>query len=562
MDIPTTQLHIGQLTIGSKKKEALVHYNYAYPFLFFHDTESQKLTSDLCEGSLLQILKHLQAGQGKVLMYEASPSNHFSQLKRVFIETSQQWGKQFFNAKECIEKLGELNELAHKRFSMIATAHTDNIFTFNTVSHQPESLIFLLLTGIDKISHDLHYLQTLDNLCKQGAKVGIFPILIQNYNFVFNEEKTDHKYKAIQSFFTRNNSYLMFHIDNNKVKKTKNQPEELWRLFQKFNIKLGISLSLRKQWADALLKASQDSEEENPYSDFLQIPIGKEGAAQAYFSMGTRSDCYHALIGGATRTGKTTFINNLIISSCEKFSPAEIRFALFDFKEGVSFHVYEGLEHIDILHVDNEDKQHILDSFAAYLEAFKQRKQLFRQYSGVQSLAEYNKVADKPLPYWIMVVDEAQSLFEERETKKVARELLKTVSRKGAAFGLHLILSTQSYQNVELEKAEKDQFRLRIAFQHASAMGCNALFEGYDNHVPLNLPRYSVVYNGNNGQRKDNHIVVLDNLSREEFINRLNNLKKKHPKQQKVIKPKHLIKQATTDMPSNNEWDDWDTTLG
>jgi len=122
--------------------------------------------------------------------------------------------------------------------------------------------------------------------------------------------------------------------------------------------------------------------------------------------------------------------------------------------------------------------QDILDSFDSYLAAIKQRKQLFRQHLGVQTLAEYNAIAKQPLPYWLMIVDEAQSLFEERITKKAAKTLIKTIARKGAAFGLHLIFSTQSYQNVELEKAEKDQFRLRIAFQHASAMGCNALFEG------------------------------------------------------------------------------------
>ncbi len=89
-----------------------------------------------------------------------------------------------------------------------------------------------------------------------------------------------------------------------------------------------------------------------------------------------------------------------------------------------------------------------------------------------------------------------------------------------------MILSTQSFQNVELESDVKDQFHLRIGLRHASAMGCRALM-GRDNDAMLTLERFTAIYNSHQGEPQHNRAVALDNAP--DFLPRLDRLKAKYP---------------------------------
>ena len=74
----------------------------------------------------------------------------------------------------------------------------------------------------------------------------------------------------------------------------------------------------------------------------------------------------------------------------------------------------------------------------------QERGEIFRSY-GVQSLAQYRKQSDNPLPVIMLIIDEFQELFvrDDRLASECAM-LLDRIVRQGRSFGLHVVLSSQS----------------------------------------------------------------------------------------------------------------------
>jgi hypothetical protein len=130
---------------------------------------------------------------------------------------------------------------------------------------------------------------------------------------------------------------------------------------------------------------------------------------------------------------------------------------------------------------------------------------------------------------------------------------------ENAAFGLHIVLSTQSYQNLDLEPDVKAQFHLRIALRLSTSMECRALM-GRDNDAPLGLPRFAAVYNRHQGDASKNRILALDDLPREELMTRLEKLRRQYPGP--AVPP---MPEAQPDGPEaaiksgGDEWADWDS---
>jgi hypothetical protein len=553
------QLQIGFL--GRIKREALVPYDSSQAIVISHDAESQTMAAELCEGIVLQLLMAHPVNSAQVQLYEVVPSPQFAQLKRLLVN-AEEFGGQLTSLKTCTDLLTRLEERMHYRYKLLASAEEANIAGYNAKGKIQEVITYLVITDVTNLIHDEHARQNLERLCQQGPNVGLVPVLLKPPALPEVEPVSEFKHKRLEAFWnTIIPKTFGFDVQQNQVQ-LRRQSAELWRLFHKFEIQFGLSPELRKQYANTLLEQAQAAQADDTNQDFLEIPIGIEGANRATFRLGEASNAYHALLGGTTRSGKSTLLNNLILQACETFTPEELRLWLFDYREGVEFNLFEGLPHLDALHLNNTDKTYAQDAFNRFVQQMDDRGKLFRAAPGrITNLAEYNRQASQPLPRCIMIVDEAQSLFEDRESKIAAKKMLQAVSRKGAAFGLHVILSTQSYRNVELEADVQAQFRLRIGLQLSNAMECRALM-GRDNDAPMNVPRYTAVYNNNYGEIGDNQIIALDPL--EDFDQRLQRLHERYvrtefpaPQVQEV-----KIESEVKINPSRpDEFADWDNLL-
>lgn len=520
---PIQQVRIGTLT--AIKYPGFVPYDGRQPWVVKTDAASSSLGAEIVEAVALQLLGQHRPGDAQCMLYESSPGPLLAKIKRLLAASDKQWGEQLFTAQQCQRRLAELEELAHRRYALLAQAGVVDLQAYNRSAARAEVVIYLVLNGIGNALADTRTLQQLMVICSKGPAVGIVPLLLNNGEGAHDLTVSTQMGEAVEGFW-ESISPQSVGFSLGRTVSPIGVADELWRLMQRFQLQLGVG-QLSQTAADALLALGQHDQDANGEKDFLQIEVGTAGADPASFKMGEKSDVYHALIGGATRTGKSTLLNNLIISACEVHSPEQLQLTLMDFKAGVSFWEFDGLGHVSDLYAPlNDDFSAAIQCLERFTRQITDRYAMFRT-ARVDRLSDYNRVAH-PLPRCLLIVDEAQKMFEGRNysEKGAVKQLLSTLAKQGAAAGVHVILSTQSFQNVELEGDVKDQFHLRIGLRHASAMGCRALM-GRDNDAMLTLPRFTAVFNSHQGEPQYNQVVALGPL--HDFPARLEQLKGRFP---------------------------------
>jgi hypothetical protein len=153
---------------------------------------------------------------------------------------------------------------------------------------------------------------------------------------------------------------------------------------------------------------------------------------------------------------------------------------------------------------------------------------------GVQDLNGYrNAPGTPPLPRCLLIVDEFQEFFVEDD--KVAQEaglLLDRLVRQGRAFGIHVILGSQSLGGAyALARSTLGQMAVRIALQCSEGDASLILSEANTAARLLSRPG-EAVYNDQNGQPEGNYffqVVWLPDERREWYLGQLQDLSRSRP---------------------------------
>jgi S-DNA-T family DNA segregation ATPase FtsK/SpoIIIE len=261
----------------------------------------------------------------------------------------------------------------------------------------------------------------------------------------------------------------------------------------------------------------------------LEVPLGRAGATALQSLKLGRGTSQHVLVAGKTGSGKSTMLHALVVNAALRFSPSEVEFYLIDFKKGVEFKVYatQRLPHARVIAIESEREfgLSVLERLDAEL---KRRGELFRD-AGVQDLPGYRQARpDDPMPRTLLVVDEFQELFVEDD--KLAQDsslLLDRLVRQGRAFGIHVILGSQTLGGAySLARTTLGQMAVRIALQCSEADAHLILSE--DNTAARLLSRPGeAIYNDANGLLEGNHpfqVVWLGDDRREQYLRSLNRL--------------------------------------
>ena len=225
-------------------------------------------------------------------------------------------------------------------------------------------------------------------------------------------------------------------------------------------------------------------------TDELIVPIGRSGATklqQLAIGKGTRQ---HALIAGKTGSGKSTLFHVIITNLALWCSPEQVEFYLVDFKKGVEFKCYGNrrLPHAKVVAIES-DREFGLSVLQRVDGELRRRGDLFRKL-GVQDLAGYKRAGGtEPMPRSLLIIDEFQEFFtEEDHVSQSAAVLLDRIVRQGRAFGIHVLLGSQTLGGAyTLARATIGQMVIRIALQ------CNEadayLIMDQDNPAPRLLSR-------------------------------------------------------------------------
>ena len=216
-----------------------------------------------------------------------------------------------------------------------------------------------------------------------------------------------------------------------------------------------------------------------PEGDYM-IPVGQGSERAEWCSL---LDTSHILVGGESRSGKSTWLNALLVSLLATYMPAELRLAIIDPK-GVEFTPFDGIPHlVKPVAVQPQDASAVTSWLVTEMD---RRRDLF---AGVyaRNLQSYNQRASQagaqPLPLVLVVLDEVSDMALQCGLKSVFYRNLIRLSSKGAAFGLILVLATQNPKAEVLNTLIRGNLSTRIAFRVASVehsrtiLGCGGAQE-------------------------------------------------------------------------------------
>ena len=261
----------------------------------------------------------------------------------------------------------------------------------------------------------------------------------------------------------------------------------------------------------------------------VDIPLGKSGATKRHHLTLGKGTSQHVLVAGRTGSGKSTLLHALIVNLALNYSPDEVELYLIDFKKGVEFKVYatHELPHASVVAIESEREFGI--SVLERLDAEMGRRADRYREAGVQDDNGYrNAPGTPPHPRILLIVDEFQEFFVEED--KVAQEaalLLDRLVRQGRAFGVHVLLGSQSLGGAyALARSTLGQMAVRIALQCSEADAHLILSEQNPAAKLLSRPG-EAIYNDANGSPEGNHffqVVWLSDERREDYLKKLHAL--------------------------------------
>jgi len=217
----------------------------------------------------------------------------------------------------------------------------------------------------------------------------------------------------------------------------------------------------------------------------LTLALGKDLTGRVRVS--DLAQMPHLLIAGSTGTGKSVFLNSLIVSMLYKATPEELKLVLVDPKR-LELGLYEDIPHLLAPVVtDPKVASNVLRNATREME---RRLKLLAQ-RGVRNIEQYNRTfvqgqslslfenADegehRPLPLIVIVIDELADLMMV-DTNNV-EESITRLAQMARAVGIHLILATQRPSVDVITGLIKANFPARISFRVASKVDSRTILD-------------------------------------------------------------------------------------
>jgi hypothetical protein len=230
----------------------------------------------------------------------------------------------------------------------------------------------------------------------------------------------------------------------------------------------------------------------------ISAPIGRSGGLPYEFALDVKGNGgVHALVAGMTGMGKSTLLHAVICGLAHKYSPEDLNLYLVDGKDGVEFRAYAPqrsepavLPHARVIAVQSDIEMYlsVLDELD---EERQRRSHVFAEHEVADIVELAQEHPDVRMPRIVAVLDEFHVLLTDPAHGSRASAMLNALAKQGRNAGIHLVLATQSLNNLGAWGPNRglfEQIGLRIALKTKDSQSSVAVL-GEGNEAAARLTR-------------------------------------------------------------------------